>query len=368
MNTKSKTQNPKPETGNRKQKTAVPGHKRLASGLWIPTSETVIKTLDGGYKPEPHDKYTPRDGELSLFKFALETKRPLMIIGPPGTAKTLFAETVAAMYDLPFVDVPFAKGCTLSAQVGSVTLFTAEDGTPHMVSDDGPVVTAVRAPKGAVLYCDEIRKAEGDQLSFYAKLTDGRRRITVPETKEHLKLDDNLIVVASYNPGVLFSSNEFEPAIARRFLTVRFDYLDVEQSKERVLKKVSMSAKTPDEKYWQSLRDKLNLEQKEMEKRAESICKGKKEGEIVGELVKGVHELREKAEKSEVTVKEKPADSSIDTAVEMIVAGFDYSTALLTAIINPILSDIDPEWNESAQSMLTDLKTKLPKDVAHSQG
>jgi MoxR-like ATPase len=369
MNSKQKS---KPKTGHRKQETgdrkpttpAVPGHKMLRSGLWIPTSETVQRTLEESHQPKPHDRYTPRDGELSLFNFALKTKRPLMIIGPPGTAKTLFAETMAKLHGLPFVDVPFAKGCTISAQVGSINVFTATDGSVHMVSDDGPVVTAARAPNGAVLYCDEIRKAEGDQLSFYASLTDGRRRITVPETKEHFELNPNLIVLASYNPGVLFSSNELEPAIARRFLTIRFEYLSADESKKRVLAKIKQAsgAVLDDEQYWQSLKDRIVQEQEVMEKRSEAIEKSSIIEQIVDELQKAVVQLRDKAERGEITVKELPADSLIDNAVEMILTGFDYSTSLLTAIINPILSDIDPEWKASSQAMLTDLKSQLPSE------
>jgi len=376
MNPRNKTtqdgtqpsQNPKPETGNRTLETAVPGHRRLSSGLWVPTEETIMQKISESHQPKPWDRYMPRDGELSLFEFALKTKRPLMLIGPPHTAKTLFAETMAAMYNLPFVDVPFAKGCTLSAQVGSVNFYTAENNTMHMVADDGPVVTAVRAPSGAILYLDEIRKAEGDQLSFYASLTDGRRRITVPETKEHLELHPDLVVVASYNPGILFSRAELEPAIARRFLTLRFDYLDAEATESRIMKKMNFKengvsvAIADDEPYWQLLKNRLKEEKEMMEKRARHIKACGTLGTIAKALIKNIHELREKAERGDVTVKEQPGDGAIDIAVEMIMNGFSYSTSLLTSIINPILSDLDPEWNASSQAMETTLKSALPPE------
>ena len=335
----------------------IPGHKQLRNGIFVPENQSakeIVKEMqDVMGAPRP---YVPRDSEVLIFKFCFENKLPLMTVGPPGCGKTTFAEWMAYENGMAVINIPFTEETSVSDHRGRKGIWTDAAGGKHMIFHDGPVTQAVRAGN-CMIYLDEVRKAR-EGLSFYYPLTDHRRLLVNNIASEVIKMPDNVMIVASYNPGTLFGSNELEPAFARRFITLRFDHLPREEEKQVILERSGETGERGTEEMVAAFKSKMLDDEGKIAERAARV-KGHAP-EIADGLTEGLELVREEIMNGSAVVKEQPGDSGAINAMELIMAGFDYATAIAAAIVNPILSDLDPNWRQTADGLVEVIKNKIP--------
>jgi nitric oxide reductase NorQ protein len=92
---------------------------------------------------------------------------------------------------------------------------------------DGPLTRAVR--EGAICYLDEIVEARKDTTVLIHSLTDYRRMLPVEKLGETLDAHPDFLLVISYNPGYQSVLKDLKPSTRQRFVSLDFDYPDVER-------------------------------------------------------------------------------------------------------------------------------------------
>ncbi len=180
------------------------------------TEEKIQAELEK-FKVDGIPRYIDYASILKLFDLAKETKLPLLLKGPTGVGKTLALETVAKKYDTPLVTIAGYKEVGYSDVIGSLIPYG-----DFLVWKDGPLIPAMIG--GAVFYFDEVVNVENEVLALLHPLTDHRRYIVIPETKEKIDAHDDFVLVASYNPGSKYSRNKLSPAFEGRFLVKLVGY------------------------------------------------------------------------------------------------------------------------------------------------
>ena len=172
------------------------------------------------------DRYLTSESLEAAVNCALALERPLLVKGEPGTGKTLLAEAVAKGLESELIT--WHVKSTTKAQDGLYVYDTVQRLYDSRFGDGdvrdirryiklGPLGTAIKAPKRAVLLIDEIDKAD---LEFPNDLLHelDRMRFRVVETGED--------VVATERPVVIITSNnekELPDAFLRRCV---FHFID----------------------------------------------------------------------------------------------------------------------------------------------
>ncbi len=176
---------------------------------------------------EPY--YLPVDDEVEIFEAAFAARLPVLLKGPTGCGKTRFVEYMA--WRLSQRD-PVGSG------VGLTTVACHEDLTAtdlvgrYLLSGeetvwmDGPLTRAVR--QGDICYLDEVVEARKDTTVVIHSLTDHRRILPIEKTNEQVRAHDDFLLVISYNPGYQSVVKDLKPSTRQRFVSIEFDYPDVE--------------------------------------------------------------------------------------------------------------------------------------------
>ena len=165
--------------------------------------------------------YQPQNNEVELFEQAYKNQLPLLIKGPTGCGKTRFIEHMAAKLDRPLYTVSCHDDLTAADLVGR-----------HLIGDgetywhDGPLTKAVR--EGAICYLDEVVEARKDTTVVLHPLSDDRRILPIERTGELLKAPPEFMLVVSYNPGYQNLLKGMKPSTRQRFISMRFNYPDIE--------------------------------------------------------------------------------------------------------------------------------------------
>jgi len=179
--------------------------------------------------------YLPVGDEVAVFDAAYQERLPVLLKGPTGCGKTRFVEHVTwHLYrgqeageprnrlETPLITVACHEDLTGTDLVGRYLL--AGDETIWM---DGPLTRAVR--EGAICYLDEIVEARKDTTVLIHSLTDYRRMLPVEKLGETLDAHPDFLLVISYNPGYQSVLKDLKPSTRQRFISLDFDYPDVER-------------------------------------------------------------------------------------------------------------------------------------------
>jgi len=177
---------------------------------------------------EPY--YLPLADEVEVFRAAYSARLPVLLKGPTGCGKTRFVEHMtwrlyretANQLDVPLVTVSCHEDLTATDMVGRYLLKGDET-----VWADGPLTRAVRT--GAICYLDEIVEARKDTTVLIHSLTDHRRILPIDKTGELVHAHPEFLLVISYNPGYQSVLKDLKPSTRQRFVSLEFDYPDVEQ-------------------------------------------------------------------------------------------------------------------------------------------
>ena len=181
--------------------------------------------------------YQPQNNEVELFEQAYKNQLPLLIKGPTGCGKTRFIEHMAAKLDRPLYTVSCHDDLTAADLVGR-----------HLIGDgetywhDGPLTKAVR--EGAICYLDEVVEARKDTTVVLHPLSDDRRILPIERTGELLKAPPEFMLVVSYNPGYQNLLKGMKPSTRQRFISMRFNYPDIETEIQIIRKETDLDQNT----------------------------------------------------------------------------------------------------------------------------
>lgn len=177
--------------------------------------------------------YQSQHNEIELFEHAYNNQLPLLIKGPTGCGKTRFIHHMAAKLNRPIYTVACHDDLTAADLVGR-----------HLIGDgetywqDGPLSKAVR--EGAICYLDEVVEARKDTTVVLHPLSDDRRILPIERTGEELKAPPEFMLVVSYNPGYQNLLKGMKPSTRQRFVSMRFNYPDMETEKTIIQKETNI--------------------------------------------------------------------------------------------------------------------------------
>ncbi|MFQ5597740.1 MAG: CbbQ/NirQ/NorQ/GpvN family protein [Nitrospiria bacterium] len=161
--------------------------------------------------------YQPVGEEVSLFKAACDSKRPVLLKGPTGCGKSRFVAHMAYHLKRPLITVACHEDLTASDLVGRYLL--KGDETQW---SDGPLAMAVK--HGAICYLDEIVEARNDTTVVIHPLTDDRRILPIEKKGEVIHASDDFMIVISYNPGYQSLIKNLKQSTRQRFISLDFQY------------------------------------------------------------------------------------------------------------------------------------------------
>lgn len=93
-------------------------------------------------------------------------------------------------------------------------------------------------------YLDEIVEARKDTTVIIHSLTDHRRLLSIDKTAELLEAHEEFQLVISYNPGYQSVLKDLKPSTRQRFVSIEFDYPDVDVESEIIETEAGVDAET----------------------------------------------------------------------------------------------------------------------------
>lgn len=181
--------------------------------------------------------YLPLADEMAVFEAAVAARLPVLLKGPTGCGKTRFVEHMAWRLSRSLTTVACHEDLTATDLVGRYLLSGEET-----VWMDGPLTRAVRS--GAICYLDEVVEARKDTTVIIHALTDHRRVLPIDKTAELLAAHDDFLLVISYNPGYQSMLKDLKPSTRQRFVSIEFDYPDIETEAAIVATETGVDADT----------------------------------------------------------------------------------------------------------------------------
>jgi MoxR-like ATPase len=157
---------------------------------------------------------------LTTLRVCAEQNIPTMLMGPAGTGKTEAVQCVAALLNRPMVKV----------DCGAVRDAADWFGTPTSIGgrigwQDSILASALQT-EGCIILLDEINRSHSAAQNGLLGALDGTRRVSFPSRAEPVMVAENVMVFASANIGLAFSSTgALDLALLDRFTAVETDYL-----------------------------------------------------------------------------------------------------------------------------------------------
>ena len=186
-------------------------------------------------RPEPTVPfYSPAADEVELFRVAVESRLPVMLVGPTGCGKTRLVEHMAARL-----------GRGLTVVVGNDDTTTADLLGRFLVRGgdvewrDGPVTQSVR--RGELCYIDEVVEVRREAMAVLHPLADDRRRLHLDRLGASIDAVDGFALVCSYNPDRAVGFRDLRPAFRQRFVTIAIDYLSADAEAEVLVRETGVS-------------------------------------------------------------------------------------------------------------------------------
>lgn len=189
--------------------------------------DTQERPDHSGHLIEKEPYYLETGNEIPLFEAAYDARLPVILKGPTGCGKTRYVEYMAYRLKRPIITVACHEDLFASDLIGRFLLKNDET-----VWVDGPLTKAVR--QGAICYLDEIVEARKDTTVVIHPLTDNRRMLHIDKKGEVLPAHPDFVLVISYNPGYQSILKDLKQSTRQRFVSLEFDYPDLEKEAEIV--------------------------------------------------------------------------------------------------------------------------------------
>ena len=200
-------------------------------------SVRALKPEECFVEEEPY--YEPVGDELAVFEAAYKNQLPVLLKGPTGCGKTRFMEHMAWRLKRPLITVSCHDDLTASDLVGRYLVTGGET-----VWVDGPLARAVRS--GAICYLDEIVEARKDTTVVIHPLADDRRVLPMEKLGEVIEAGPEFCMAISYNPGYQSVLKDLKPSTRQRFVSLDFDYPDVDAESTIVQAETGLDVATAD--------------------------------------------------------------------------------------------------------------------------
>lgn len=172
-----------------------------------------------------------QDVVVERMMIALLTGGHLLLLGVPGTAKTLLVNAVAKAVDLQFSRVQFTIDMLPSDIIGSELL---DQATGRFRTHQGPVFTNL-------LLADEINRAAPKVQSALLEAMQ-ERKVTIGNTTHQLPVP--FLVIATQNPIEQAGTFELPEAQLDRFMLChRLNYPTSDQEEEVLRRQLNMGLK-----------------------------------------------------------------------------------------------------------------------------
>lgn len=207
-------------------------------------AERQTATVDHTLAQEPW--YLQVADEMEIFQAAYAAQLPVLLKGPTGCGKTRFLEHMAwqiyrhekshrNLLETPLITVSCHEDLTATDLVGRYLL--SGDETVWL---DGPLTRAVTT--GSICYLDEVVEARKDTTVLIHALTDHRRMLPIEKKGTILDAHEDFLLVMSYNPGYQSVLKDLKPSTRQRFISIEFDYPDVEREAEIIIQESGVDA------------------------------------------------------------------------------------------------------------------------------
>lgn len=187
------------------------------------------------YRIHKQPYYAQLANEIELFEAAYNNRIPILLKGPTGCGKTRFMEYMAWQLKRPLITVSCHDDLTAADLVGRFLIIGGETRW-----SDGPLSRAVRA--GGICYLDEIVEARKDTTVVIHPLADDRRVLPIEKTGELVSAPPEFCLAISYNPGYQSVLKDLKQSTRQRFVSIEFDYPDVDVECEIVSKESGLDA------------------------------------------------------------------------------------------------------------------------------
>jgi Holliday junction resolvasome RuvABC ATP-dependent DNA helicase subunit len=168
--------------------------------------------------------YIPRTicgiNEVAIGDFARKEQFNILTFGHAGTGKTSFAQYLASLWKVPYVNVPSNDSLSASEVQGNMHF---DPETSKWVWIDSPIVEVIR--NGGVLNIGEIDKLAKNVKHFFLTLLDHRRSITLTaHLGEEIVASKDLLIIADFNPNYRGSVALPEQLADRFQIKLHYDY------------------------------------------------------------------------------------------------------------------------------------------------
>jgi MoxR-like ATPase/Mg-chelatase subunit ChlD len=190
----------------------------------VPEGGAVAWVGDGALPAALADEVIGRRSELHLLLRAVELRRPVLILGPPGVSKTTMLRALARHLSHDSDAFGWLTGDEqLSAQALVGTFdpsLVLRGGYRPEHFNAGPLVRAMRA--GGVLYIEEVNRAPSGALNvLLTALSEGY--VEVPRL-ESVHAEPGFLVVAAANPHDDAGTTRLSRGLMDRFLVLEVGY------------------------------------------------------------------------------------------------------------------------------------------------
>ena len=181
--------------------------------------------------------YQATGKETEIFVHSYRNKIPFLLKGPTGTGKSRFIEFMAHQLNKKLITISCHEETSSTDLIGRFIIKGAET-----VWLDGPLTTAVK--EGSIIYLDEIAEARPDVIVAIHSLTDHRRLLFIDKLGETIQAHDDVMLVASFNPGYQRGFKELKPSTRQRFIAVTFDYPESKIETEILVNETNIDSDT----------------------------------------------------------------------------------------------------------------------------
>jgi len=170
-----------------------------------------------------------------LLQMSLDVGRPVLFVGPKGTAKTLLVARFAADMKIPLIQFDCSEQTKRRDALGRFRP-VGNQQIDFMVGDLARAIHLANKHGACILSFEEINALTPAMQKVLNQLLDWRRHVYIPEIGRtfYLKEGSKLAIVATCNPTYYGGTFELNEDLRSRFIEYEVPY-PTEQEEQRIL-------------------------------------------------------------------------------------------------------------------------------------